>query len=137
LQNTHTKEDHVSDNQTNEDQPTGQTPAERAPYVPGSNLTPAARRAGARRGGSRPKPSTPLTGLNLDTAPAIDIATAAGRLSLLAGAAEAVVLGRCSSATATALVSIVRAASEVVAGDQADQIEVLSAKVDELLAEVR
>jgi hypothetical protein len=93
----------------------------------------ARRRAGNQKGGMRPKSSTPLTGLGLAPAPAIDLESHDGRMALLAATAEAVATGRCSSATASALVSVVKCAGELARGDQQDQIDVLRARIEALV----
>jgi hypothetical protein len=90
-------------------------------------------RAGGKKGGSRPKASVPMTGLGASSPSVIDLATGSGRLAVLQAAAEAVALGRCSSATVTALVAVVRAATEVVKHDQDELLAELERRVAELV----
>jgi hypothetical protein len=91
------------------------------------------RRAGNQKGGMRPKSSVALTGLGLTEPPVIDLDSHDGRMLLLSATAEAVVRGACSSATATTLVSIVRAAGDLARGDQEEEIRELTRRVEELV----
>jgi hypothetical protein len=112
---------------------------EQAPRAPAPKVMPtlARRSAGGKKGGRAAKPSPILTGLGASSPAAIraeDLATLDGRLELLRAVAEAVVMGRCSSATATTLVSLVKAAAEDVRQDQGAQLEALARRLDEVLA---
>jgi hypothetical protein len=112
----------------------GDTPDADKPPVSPAAARRIARLAGSK-GGKRPKSSVAVTGLGASAPPAItaeSLSTLAGRLEVLRAVVEALALGRCSSATATAITQAVRAAAEDARQDQGEVVEALLRRVEEL-----